>query len=478
VTRKALVLLTGIALLLPVATAAPGDSDQGFSGDGRRLEDIADGSLLGDSFVMRNGRILVAGETANGLLVARYRPNGKPDKSFSGNGRVVTNLVPSPGRIRVVSMPNGSIVVATDHDGDFALIKLTGSGEVDQTYGANGLMLFDMGSASDHFRNLTLARSKLYAVGATSEMVVARFNSDGSLDTNSDTTPGHWSEDGKQTLAGNIALGLKVLSNGKVLLVGEDQDYSIIMARFRPNGTPDTNFHNDGTTVLPIGNGVDHIETMGFGRGGVVIAADTTFEDDDFRVLRATLKGTLVNSFGQGGRKNFDLGAEEDPQVPLLDATGKPIIVGNREVGDVIRWFVLRLKRNGNRDGSFGNDGLAFIRFRPNSDVEDAQPEAADIQADGRLLGVGYSATTEENTDAALARLLTGTCGKLGTNKGNRLVGSPANDFMCGLKGRDKLLGRGGRDRLKGGPGDDVLKGGRGRDFCYGGGGDDRFVSC
>jgi uncharacterized delta-60 repeat protein len=479
VTRKALVLLAGIALLLPVATAAPGDFDQGFSGNGRRLEDIPDVSVLKDSFVMRNGRILVAGETANGLLVARYRPNGRPDKSFSGNGRVVTNLVPSPGRIRVVSLPNGTIFVATDDDNDFALIKLTGSGEVDQNYGTNGLFLVDFGS-TESLRNLILAHSKLYAVGNSTDMAVARFNSNGLLDTDEDANPGsHWSEDGKLTLEGNIALGLKVLGNGKVLLVGEDFDYNIIMARFKPNGTPDTNYHGDGTTVLPIGNGVDHIENVGLGPGGVVVAADTSSpQDDNFRVLRATLKGTLVNSFGQSGRKNFDLGADENSYVPLLDATGKPIIAGDRYTGEVNRWFFLRLKRNGDRDGSFGNHGLVQIRFRPNSDVEDAQPEGADIQADGRLLGVGYSAKTEDNPDAALARVLTGTCGRLGTDKKNRMEGSPANDFMCGLLGNDKLLGRGGRDRLKGGPGDDVLKGGRGRDFCYGGGGDDTFVSC
>jgi uncharacterized delta-60 repeat protein len=479
VSRKALVLLAGIALLLPVATAAPGDFDKGFSGDGRLLEDIPDGSLLRDSFVMRNGRILVAGETANGLLVARYRPSGKPDKSFSGNGRVVTNLVPSPGRIRVVSMPNGTIFVATDDGNDFALIKLTGSGVVDENYGTNGMMLVDFGT-SESFRNLTLAHSKLYVVGSSTDMAVARFNAAGTLDTNTDANPGsHWGEDGKVTLEGNIALGLKVLSNGKVLLVGEDGNYDIIMARFMPNGTPDTNYHGDGTTLLPMGNGVDHIETVGFGPGGVVVAADTTSpQDDNFRVLRATLKGTLVNSFGQGGRKSFDLGADEDPYVPLLDPTGRPIIVGDRDTGEVNRWFFLRLKRNGDRDGSFGDHGLVLIRFRPNSDVEDAQPRAADIQADGRLLGVGYSAKQEENVDAALARLLTGTCGRLGTNKNDRLEGSPANDFLCGLKGKDKLLGRGGRDRLEGGRGDDVLKGGSGRDFCYGGGGDDRYVSC
>lgn len=475
---KALCLLAGIVLLMPLAVAAPGGLDETFSGDGRLLEDIPGGSVLKDVFVMRDGRLLVVGGTAGGVLIARYHPNGKPDKSFSGNGHVITNLIPGTSRIRVVSMPNGTIFVASDDSNDFALAKLSSSGELDLNYGTNGVMLVDVGP-NDSLRNATLHHSKLYMIGRSTEMVIVRFNSNGTLDTNTDANPGsHWGEDGKVTLEGNVALGLKVLKNGKVIVVGEDGNYDIIMARFTPNGAPDTNFHNDGTTLIEFSDGVDHIETAKFGPHKVVIAADTTTDDDDFKVLLANLKGHPVSSFSQDGRKSFDLGADENPYTQLLDPTGKPIILGDKDVGDVNRWFILRLKRNGNRDRSFGNHGLVFVRFRPNSTVEDAQPRDAEIQADGRLLGVGYSSKEEPNIQAALVRLLTGTCGRVGTNRGDRLVGAAANDYMCGLKGNDKLIGRGGRDRLEGGPGDDVLKGGPGRDVCVGGRGNDSLSGC
>lgn len=59
----------------------------------------------------------------------------------------------------------------------------------------------------------------------------------------------------------------------------------------------------------------------------------------------------------------------------------------------------------------------------------------------------------------------------------NRLVGTIANDTMCGGGGRDTLNGLRGNDRLFGGSGADTLTGNAGKDRFFGGAGNDTFFS-
>jgi 2',3'-cyclic-nucleotide 2'-phosphodiesterase (5'-nucleotidase family) len=65
---------------------------------------------------------------------------------------------------------------------------------------------------------------------------------------------------------------------------------------------------------------------------------------------------------------------------------------------------------------------------------------------------------------------------------GGRVVGTPGDDEIIGLRGADRLIGlagndeifgNGGGDRLRGGDGDDILNGGGGSDRLFGGNGND-----
>jgi hypothetical protein len=58
-------------------------------------------------------------------------------------------------------------------------------------------------------------------------------------------------------------------------------------------------------------------------------------------------------------------------------------------------------------------------------------------------------------------------------DKPDRLVGTPADETICGRGARDKIFGDEGRDVLIGGPGADRMRGGKGLDICNGGPGAD-----
>ena len=86
-----------------------------------------------------NGRIVVAGYNMRGLALARYRPDGRPDRSFSGNGRA--GRVWGIFALAVSLQPDGRIVVGGDFDiFRFGLARFRTDGRLDRSFGHDGIV--------------------------------------------------------------------------------------------------------------------------------------------------------------------------------------------------------------------------------------------------------------------------------------------------------------------------------------------------
>ena len=91
-------------------------------------------------------------------------------------------------------------------------------------------------------------------LAATGDFALARYNTDGSLDTS-------FSCDGKQItdFAGNtdLANGVAVQSDGRIVVAGSSfspttaNDFAV--ARYNTDGSLDTGFSGDGKQTVPIG---------------------------------------------------------------------------------------------------------------------------------------------------------------------------------------------------------------------------------
>ena len=94
---SALLALLAAALAIPAsASAAEGDLDTSFSGDGKATTDIGTGDRGYALAIDSQGRIVLGGHYSNGsnddFALARYNPNGSLDSSFSGDGKVTTQI--------------------------------------------------------------------------------------------------------------------------------------------------------------------------------------------------------------------------------------------------------------------------------------------------------------------------------------------------------------------------------------------------
>ena len=145
-------------------------------GDGGKV--VHEDRLVSGLAVQRNGRIVVAGvgpgRSGQDVFVARYRPDGAPDRTFGGDGTVTTDFGPRRGELDwgndVVVQRDGKIVVggqsARPQDGRaFVLARYLRNGRLDRTFGSRGKVVTTFGRDSFALRLALQPNGKIVAVG-------------------------------------------------------------------------------------------------------------------------------------------------------------------------------------------------------------------------------------------------------------------------------------------------------------------------
>lgn len=188
---------------------ADGSLDSSFGNNGKFKSAV---SLLGNAIaILPDGKIVVAGTGgapfSNNFAAARLNPNGTFDTTFNGSGTVFTAIGNSIDgtnlRKTLAIQPDGKIIVGgTSQFGatgkDFTLVRYNSNGSLDSTFGGGIVQTsFDNSNQNEFLQSIALdSNGRIVAAGytetATAEQsfALARYNSDGSLDSS-------FSDDGK-----------------------------------------------------------------------------------------------------------------------------------------------------------------------------------------------------------------------------------------------------------------------------------------
>jgi uncharacterized delta-60 repeat protein len=143
----------------------------------------------------RNGKIIVAGQSdVNGtvdFVLIRYKKDGREDRTFGHDGRVLTDIAGSFDFLNAVTLqPNGRIVVAGGSGLGFGnnsliLARYTSNGKIDRRFGQGGFVsISDTGAAEA----LTVdGLGRILVAGAADpngfgDFLVARVDRHGRLD--------------------------------------------------------------------------------------------------------------------------------------------------------------------------------------------------------------------------------------------------------------------------------------------------------
>ena len=274
--------------------------------------------IYGDRWVLGvqpDGKLLEAGSGSNGqgLVVVRENADGSLDQTFlgaDGNPYPITGYF-TPAA--VVVQPDGKILVAGQDDGP--------------------------------------------TFNGAAEFFVARFNSDGTLDTSFGDGGTVVTQIGQQD---NVA-GMVLQSDGKIVLAGT-ADSHFALVRYNADGSPDATFGVGGMVVTPIVGFQDFANGIALQSDGKIVVAGKIVESistSDVGVVRYNTDGTLDATFGNGGIVDTPFAGENSEAMGVaVQANGDVVVVG--EVTNANSPFAVAMARytpDGQLDATFGDSG-------------------------------------------------------------------------------------------------------------------------
>ena len=185
--------------------------------------------------------------TADFTLV-RYNTDGSLDTSFGGTGKVTTDFGSDDSAASVAIQADGKIVAAgssaNTSDFDFALARYDSDGSLDTSFGGTGKVMTDFMASYDFADSIAIeADGKIVAAGYTdppiSDFALARYNSDGSLDTSFGGT-GKITTDFSRSEA--QARSVAIQADGKIVAAGysgHPSQHDFTLVRYgTPCGSP------------------------------------------------------------------------------------------------------------------------------------------------------------------------------------------------------------------------------------------------
>jgi len=302
-----------------------GSLDSTFDGDGRRLVNFGTFDMAYSVAIQTDGKIVVSGDTCVfmtnmicDLAVARLNSNGSLDSSFSGDGRVTTDIGGLDNGGGGIAIMSGKVVVAgyayngSNYNG--AVYRYTSTGILDTTFSGDGIFPIDFG-ADDYLNAVAIYSGNIYVTGessssaSASDFVTARIFSNGTLDT-------FFGVGGIVTtnLGGYDAANDLAISSGHVIVVGYS-DNKVAIVKYTGAGDFDTSFSGDGKIVASLGFASPRLSSVTLQGTKIIVVGSTnsTSSAGTALVARYTAGGALDTTFSGDGilTTNWGAGAEE-----------------------------------------------------------------------------------------------------------------------------------------------------------------------
>jgi uncharacterized delta-60 repeat protein len=198
-----------------------------------------------------------------------------------------------------------------------------------------------------------------------SQYCVMRFNVDGSPDTS--FGDGGIAMTLMAISSLNHTTALRILADGKMLLSGDcHQVPSVVqnfcVARFHSDGTLDTTFATGGKYIAPMTGGMfDRANDLVVQSDGKLVLAGTcTFSSVGLCALRLNADGTPDNSFGTDGKRVYSIspGANQGYTAALMPGDKLLVLGSCHNPAPTFSFCAMQLNPDGSLDSTFGDNGI------------------------------------------------------------------------------------------------------------------------
>jgi uncharacterized delta-60 repeat protein len=380
-----------------------GALDTSFGQDGRVLTNFDGGDERGRAVAIQpDGKLVIAGFIFTGssfdVVVARYHPDGSLDTSFSGDGKVATDVNNGDDYAHAVALQtDGKILVAgyaeQGSDTYFFLLRYDPDGSLDASFDEDGKTMANF-IGSDSGQALAVQVDGKILVGGfastpTDYFALARYNPDGGLDTSFDG-------DGMLTMdvtdGSDRGFALALQGDGKILMAGISDNLvndNFALVRLNPDGSLDTTFDSDGKLITDFAGGTDLAYDLAVQSDGKIIAAGfATVTIPDFAMARYNADGSLDTTFDGDGKLTTDMTGIRDGIISVeLQTDGKIVAAGFNQYTTIANddFAVARYNADGSLDTSFDGDGRVITDLAGWNDVA----YGLALLEDGRMVAVG-----------------------------------------------------------------------------------------
>lgn len=281
-------------------------------------------------------------------IVMRLLPNGRPDTSFGEKGLVAPDprSAPSDELHAVAIQPGGRIVAVgarneKPRNGPPAglVVAYRPNGRIDRSFGDNGRVLFfsrkNRFATTGLFGLAVLPSRKILVVGyRAGRLLVARLGADGNLDRRFGGGDGEVSIDlGLEHFCCSDAASVSMLPNGSSVVLA-DGSPGLILVRLRSDGSRDSRFGSRGIfrsgavqkTLMP-----SDIAIQANGRI-VAVGADFSGPKHIFTILRFRPDGKLDRAFGNRGVESLPLGINSVATSAVVLPNGRVVVGGGAQL--------------------------------------------------------------------------------------------------------------------------------------------------
>lgn len=290
-------------------------------------------AIQADGKIVVAGYSIYATQFAFALV--RYNTNGSIDNSFGNNGIVITAIGNDDYGRAVAIQADGKIVVAGSSAARIVVTRYNTDGSLDANFGNNGIVITPYGTY-DHPHAVAIQPNGKIVVGAYTEInsqmifTVLRYNTNGSLDASFDS-------DGITSAPIGVdedrAYSLVLQSDGKIVLAGNSKNGSLhvfALARFNTNGSLDTGFDNDGIVMTPVGTNDDRVYGVAIQADGKIVAGgySNNGSQNVFALTRYNTNGSLDTSFNTNGIVTTDIGNDDVINSVTIQSDGRILVAG------------------------------------------------------------------------------------------------------------------------------------------------------
>ena len=393
-TRLSVLVFLLCGLMTLQVQAAAGDLDPSFGNGGIVLSPYYSMASSRASMVaiQSDGKIVV---TAPGFTLVRYNTDGSPDLSFGSGGKAESPFSDRPVFASAIAIrSDGKIVAAGGGYGydeenpnyDFLLARYNTDGSLDSTFGSDGKVISTFGTPNYGANDIAIQPDgKIVAVGlgetySGSDFLLARFNTNGSLDSS-------FGLGGKiiNTFNGNTYFcnAVVIQRDGKIVAAGGSNG-AFALARYNTDGSLDTSFGTSGKVLTNFNNSTAAYDLAIQSDGKIVAVGTSTTTFLYFALAKYNTDGSLDATFGTSGKVVINFASHASARGVAIQSDGKIVAVGTSSSQG---FTVVRCNIDGSLDPTFGSNGIVVTPIGNPSDYANA----AAIQSDGKIVTAGIA---------------------------------------------------------------------------------------